>query len=179
MEETSIKKLKELTNFDEGIITLSLQDLQEKDLITMSGEAENLSIKVKQKLNPLSCLELPSVFENESIMKFKKYFDLSSFEEEFNQILAQVNEYKEKYREEDVTAEDEKEIAKRVIFIIKEHSNQLNQRPDSKLIKIISKHNYEKIKEFQPFKVFYFMTIFKDNGVVIFSQTSQTLYEMP
>ncbi len=79
----------------------------------------------------------------------------------------------------DVCAEEEKEIAKRIIFIIKEHSDQLNQNPDSKLVKMVSKRNYEKLKEFQPIKVFYFMTIFKDNGLVLFSQTSKTLHEMP
>ena len=53
LEECSMEKLKSLTNIDESIISLALQDLHEKDLITLSGKAENLSIKIKQKLNEM------------------------------------------------------------------------------------------------------------------------------
>ncbi len=99
LEECSMEKLKSLTNIDESIITLALADLQEKELITLSGEAETLSIKIKQKLNPLSYLELPAVFDGETVTQFKNYSDLSGFEEGFNQIFAQINENKEKYPE--------------------------------------------------------------------------------
>ncbi len=99
MDDCSMEKLKGLTNIDESIITLSLKDLHEKDLITLSGEGENLSIKIKQKFNPLSYLELPSVFDSEAVTKFKNYSDLSSFEEGFNQILTQINEYKDTHSE--------------------------------------------------------------------------------
>ena len=62
LEDSSMEKLKGLTNIDESIISLALQDLHEKDLITLSGEGENLSIKIKHKLNPLSYLGSISTF---------------------------------------------------------------------------------------------------------------------
>ena len=75
--------------------------------------------------------------------------------------------------------EEDQEIAKRVTYILREHHNQLGKDLDAKSIKIIAKQNYEKIKEFQPLKIYYFMVIYKTNGVVIFSKTSTILHEMP
>jgi predicted nucleic acid-binding Zn-ribbon protein len=98
--ETSLLKLKELTKFDEGIINLSLQDLSQKGLVTLSGEGNALSIQIKQKLNPLSCIEQPSLFKNQVVEQFKSYTDLPSFESGFNQLLNLINEYKDVNREE-------------------------------------------------------------------------------
>jgi tetratricopeptide (TPR) repeat protein len=75
--------------------------------------------------------------------------------------------------------EEDQEISKRVTYILREHHNQLGKDLDAKSIKIIAKQNYEKIKEFQPLKIYYFMVIYKTNGVVIFSKTSTILHEMP
>lgn len=99
LEETSFKKIKELTKFDDGILNLSLEELKEKDLITISGE-EDPTVQVKKKLNPLSCIELTKVFNSELVTNFKHYSDPSSFEEGFNKILAEIEKYTEKHPEE-------------------------------------------------------------------------------
>ncbi len=75
--------------------------------------------------------------------------------------------------------DEERDISKRLSYILREHAIQLNKESDAKLIKALAKRNYEKIKEFQPLKLYYFMVIYKTNGVVLFSKTSTTLHEMP
>ncbi len=74
---------------------------------------------------------------------------------------------------------EEQEIAKRIDFILKAYYEQLTQTPDENTIKLTSKRNYEKLKEFQPLKTYYFMVIYKQNGIVIYSKTSTILQELP
>ncbi|TFG05533.1 MAG: hypothetical protein EU536_01460 [Promethearchaeota archaeon] len=78
-----------------------------------------------------------------------------------------------------VKSQEEQDITKRLQYILQEHTDQLTQKLSSHLIKMSSKRSYEKLKEFQPLKIYYFMAINKDNGVVIFSKTSASLHEMP
>ncbi len=75
--------------------------------------------------------------------------------------------------------QEEREIIKRINFMLKEHHNQLLNKPDSRVLKAISKDYYEKLKEFQPLKTYYFMAIYKHNGVVVFSKTSTKLHDLP
>ncbi len=97
--KTPVKKIKELTKFDEGIITSALQDLNQRGLITIVEENENIFVSIKQKLNPLSCLELPLVFDNELINILKEHPDSATFEKTFDDIIAQIGKYKADYRE--------------------------------------------------------------------------------
>jgi len=92
--KTSTKKLRELTKFEEGIITTALNELNLKDLITTSEEKETIFVEIKQKLNPLGCLELPSVFDNEVIINLKNSPDISTFQQYFDEIITLVDKYK-------------------------------------------------------------------------------------
>jgi hypothetical protein len=92
--KTSTKKLRELTKFDEGIITTALNELSVKDLITTSEEKGNIFVEIKQKLNPLSCLELPDVFDSEAIINLRNASDTSTFKQYFDEILTLVGKYK-------------------------------------------------------------------------------------
>jgi hypothetical protein len=74
---------------------------------------------------------------------------------------------------------EDRDIGKRIDFILKAYHDQLTQTPDENTIKLISKRNYEKLKEFQPLKTYYFMVIYKQNGIVIYSKTSTILQELP
>ncbi|TFG05531.1 MAG: hypothetical protein EU536_01450 [Promethearchaeota archaeon] len=100
LEQTTIPKLKELTNFDEGILNLSLAELQQKDLIMMESINGAITIKIKQKLNPISYLQLPSVFDSDLVKKLTPDLTASEFEAAFQEVLSQIETFKEDYPEE-------------------------------------------------------------------------------
>ena len=118
------------------------------------------------------------------ILRGLNYFFLANLhlgdqmKENFSKLSSAYLKILETVKDMKIEAE-EQDLAKRVSFILRDHYDQLNKESDTKLIKLISKQNYEKIKEFQPLKIYYFMVIYKNNGVVIFSKTSTTLHELP
>lgn len=50
---------------------------------------------------------------------------------------------------------------------------------DANALKKYTKEHFEKLKDFQPLKIFYSMIIYKTNGIVLFSKTSELLEQMP
>ncbi|MBD3228192.1 MAG: hypothetical protein GF329_08380 [Candidatus Lokiarchaeota archaeon] len=72
----------------------------------------------------------------------------------------------------------EKEVLSQIKDNLEDFEDYLNV-PDEKTIKKITKANYEKLKDFQPLKIFYTMIIYKKNGIVMFSKTSKLLEQMP
>lgn len=98
--ESSLQKIKELTNFDDAVIRFLMHEMVEKDFITITGEGEDITVKVKTKLNPLSLIKLKTIYENETVNSLKNYSDLPSFEKAFEEILPKINQYKENNRQE-------------------------------------------------------------------------------
>lgn len=150
-------------NLGISFLNLSIEYLRTVKVLTIEKEFERLIDLILKGLNYffLANLHLGNQMKE----------NLSKVSNGYLKLLENVKDMKIETGEQD--------IAKRVNFILQEHYNQLNKETDAKSIKITSKQNYEKIKEFQPLKIYYFMAIFKNNGVVIFSKTSTTLHELP
>ncbi|TFF89540.1 MAG: hypothetical protein EU549_00275 [Promethearchaeota archaeon] len=72
----------------------------------------------------------------------------------------------------------EEEILTQMKDILGDFEEYLNIS-DINTTKKFTKENYEKLKEFQPLKIFYTMIIYKKNGIVMFSETSKVLEQMP
>jgi tetratricopeptide (TPR) repeat protein len=156
----------------------------------VSEIAKNLGISFlnlsNEYLRTVKVLIFEKDFERliDLILRGLNYFFLANLhlgnqmKENFSKLSSAYLKILETVKDMKIEAE-EQDLAKRVSFILRDHYDQLNKESDTKLIKLISKQNYEKIKEFQPLKIYYFMVIYKNNGVVIFSKTSTTLHELP
>ncbi|MBD3228194.1 MAG: hypothetical protein GF329_08390 [Candidatus Lokiarchaeota archaeon] len=85
--ETTFDKLMELFKFNEAITKTILDEFSDKGFIEISENKENPLISIKQKLNPLSSLNLQSVYENEALKNLAQYSENNNFYENFRSIL--------------------------------------------------------------------------------------------
>ncbi|TFF89538.1 MAG: hypothetical protein EU549_00265 [Promethearchaeota archaeon] len=97
--ETSFEKLMDLFKFNEAITKTILDEFSEKGFIEISGDKENPTISIKQKLNPLSYLELKSVYDHETIKKLENYTDETDFTENFRNVVDLVDQLIENNQE--------------------------------------------------------------------------------
>ncbi|MFX0099486.1 MAG: tetratricopeptide repeat protein [Candidatus Hodarchaeota archaeon] len=76
---------------------------------------------------------------------------------------------------EELEEEENQELEKNISGILESFRSKLaTAQGDAKVLKDISKESYETIREFQPLKTYYFLVIYKSNGLAIFSKTSQS-----
>ena len=96
----SFNELNELSKTDPALIKVLLNDLSEEGFITLTGKDDDLTIQIKKKLNPLSCIELDNVFENQLVQDIRNSPDKSSFNKAFDELLKVINKYKDENKEE-------------------------------------------------------------------------------
>jgi predicted nucleic acid-binding Zn-ribbon protein len=98
--ETTFNHLVELFKFNEAITKTILDEFSEKEYIEISGDEENPIITIKQKLNPISYLNLESVYHHEKIYKLANFSDDSSFNTNFHGLIDLVDEKIEEHKEQ-------------------------------------------------------------------------------
>ncbi len=117
-------------------------------------------------------------------IKGLSYLLLSNFHlgnqlfEKFNELYTLYLRELEKIMIENIK-EEERRIGRQIQEIIKEHYEIFINKPEINEIKKVSKNNYEKMKKFQPLKTYYFMVIYKHQGLPIYSKTSTILKDLP
>ena len=93
-EEIVLNEILELLKFDNVIIRSLLDELTEMKYINLKGKGEAVTAKIVHKLNPLSCIEFKTLFENKMFIDLKKQSDLKSAEKYFDKCIDQINEHK-------------------------------------------------------------------------------------
>ncbi len=99
-EEIPLDRIEELLKFDNVIIRSLLDELSEKKLINIKGKGEDMTVSIVQKLNPLSCIEFKTLFENKMLIELKKQTNLKATESYFDICIDQINKHKQINKEE-------------------------------------------------------------------------------
>jgi hypothetical protein len=155
----------------------------------LKGILQKLSLSLfnlsHQYLNTLNVF----LFENESdkvidyLIKGINYFFLSILYEKQDR-HSENNEICSAYLEL-INGFEKKSLKKSDMVILSKINDDLEDFreylsvSDANALKKYTKEYFEKLKDFQPLKIFYSMIIYKNNGIVLFSQTSELLEQMP
>ena len=93
-EKIDFPAIEELLKFDNVIIKTLLDDLTEMKFIDLKGKGEAVTASIVQKLNPLSCIEFKTIFENKMFLDLKKQQGIKETETYFDKCLDKINEHK-------------------------------------------------------------------------------------
>ncbi|NVM05087.1 MAG: hypothetical protein HWN67_22390 [Candidatus Helarchaeota archaeon] len=98
--ETSLSKVQDLYKIDEVVTRTLLDDLSKKGYISIKEEKDDFVLKIEQKLNPLSFIELEDIFESNMYIELQKLSDISSINEFFDICIDNIDKHREKNKEE-------------------------------------------------------------------------------
>ena len=99
-ETITLKKIQELFKFDMAITRSILDDLKERNFISFNITDDDLTVKIEQKLNPLSCIELENIFENNLLKEIESKIEMKSVSNTFEVILEKIAQLKKSNKEE-------------------------------------------------------------------------------
>ncbi len=98
--ETSLSKVQDLYKIDEVVTKTLLDDLSKKGYISVKEKQDDFILKIEQKLNPLSFLELEDIFESKMYLELKKLTDISTINEYFDRCIEKISEHKKVNKQE-------------------------------------------------------------------------------
>ncbi|MHA1379726.1 MAG: hypothetical protein ACTSRG_15255 [Candidatus Helarchaeota archaeon] len=93
-EEITLSKIQEVFKFDPAVVKTLLEDLNQKNLISVKKKDDDLLVKIEQKLNPISYLEIGNIFDNKFFIELNKLSDISKVNKFFDDTIVQINKYK-------------------------------------------------------------------------------------
>ena len=99
-ETITLNKIQDLFKFDIAVTRSILDDLKERKFISYKEIDEELTIKIEQKLNPLSCIELQDIFENQLFKELESKTEMKSLLNSFDTILEKITQYKKSNKQE-------------------------------------------------------------------------------
>ncbi|MFX1451840.1 MAG: hypothetical protein ACFFCM_13410 [Promethearchaeota archaeon] len=98
--ETNLSKVHDLFKIDEAVTRTLLDDLSKKGYINIKEIKDDFVLKIEQKLNPLSFLELEDIFESKMYLELKKLADMSAINEYFDKCIEKISEHKRENKQE-------------------------------------------------------------------------------
>ncbi|MHA1385321.1 MAG: hypothetical protein ACTSR3_16335, partial [Candidatus Helarchaeota archaeon] len=99
-EQTTLTKIQDVFKFDVAIIRTILEELNQSNYISVKKQNGDLLVKIEQKLNPISCIELNNIFENKMLLELNKLKDHSSINKYFDKCIHQIDKYKDTNKQE-------------------------------------------------------------------------------